>query len=288
MSPVFLYYNQDMADTKIKVLRLDNLIESCFDVYQEIGNQVGVPRTILLRKIISHLECINVLLAEQFTHEILIILRSAFESVLLFCYLTVHPEKQQEYISDSELVEFKNTFIIVKNWKKDIDLGNPWNLDWTEIVKYHEDIFNEKLSDYNKNYILNKLKFKEYKVNTENFDKIDRFFRNDSRIKKPFFMNSEKMYSELPQPYEMGAEYRDLVYSDYNINSQVTHGQYQIWTRGMYTDDRFLENVKMQLMKIVTYPLLYLKKGEITINLKKLARLKNITDQLIANINKYQ
>lgn len=277
-----------MEKVKIKTLNLNNLIDACFDVYKEIGFQIGEPRTILLRKIISHLECINVLLAEQFTHEILIILRSAFESVLLFCYLTVHPEKQQEYISDSELVEFKNTFIIVKNWKKDIDLGNPWNLDWTKIVKYHEDIFNEKLSDYNKNYILNKLKFKEYKVNTENFDKIDRFFRNDSRIKKPFFMNSEKMYSELPQPYEMGAEYRDLVYSDYNINSQVTHGQYQIWTRGMYTDDRFLENVKMQLMKIVTYPLLYLKKGKITINLKKLARLENITDQLIANINKYQ
>lgn len=96
------------------------------------------------------------------------------------------------------------------------------------------------------------------------------------------------MYSELPQMYQIGVGLRDLVFDDYNINSQVTHGQYQIWTRGMYTDDRFLENVKMQLMKIVTYPLLYLKKGEITINLKKLARLKNITDQLIANINKYQ
>jgi len=272
----------------VKVLNLDNLIKACFDVYQEIGNQIGEPRTILLRKTISHLECINVLLREQFTHEILIILRSAFESVLLFCYLTVYPEKQQEYMSDSELIDFKNTFILVKNWKKDIDLGNPWNLDWNEIIKYHEDIFNQKLSEQNKNYILNKLKVKEYKVTIENFDKVDKFFRNDPRVKKPFFMNQEKMYSELPQPYQMGAEYRDLVYSDYNLNSQVTHGQYKIWTRGMYTDEKFLENVKVQLMKIVTYPLLYLKKGQITIDLNKLARLKKTTDQLIANIYKYQ
>ena len=95
----------------------------------------------MLRKIISHLECINVLLAEQFTHEILIILRSAFESMILFCYLTVYTDKQQEYISDSELMEFKNTFILVKNWKKDIELGNPWNLNWDDAIKYHEDIF---------------------------------------------------------------------------------------------------------------------------------------------------
>ena len=277
-----------MKKVKIKTLKLNNLIEACFDVYQEIGFQIGEPRTILLRKIISHLECINVLLAEQFTHEILIILRSAFESMILFCYLTVHTDKQQEYISDSELMEFKNTFILVKNWKKDIELGNPWNLNWDEAIKYHEDIFYNRLSELNKKYILEKLEFNEYKVNQENFDKIDKFFKTDKRLRKPFFMDMEKMYSELPQMYQIGVGLRDLVFDDYNINSQVTHGQYQIWTRGMYTDDRFLENVKMQLMKIVTYPLLYLKKGEITINLKKLARLKNITDQLIANINKYQ
>ena len=277
-----------MKKVKIKTLNLNNLIEACFDVYQEIGFQIGEPRTILLRKIISHLECINVLLAEQFTHEILIILRSAFESMILFCYLTVHTDKQQEYISDSELMEFKNTFILVKNWKKDIELGNPWNLNWDEAIKYHEDIFYNRLSELNKKYILEKLEFNEYKVNQENFDKIDKFFKTDKRLRKPFFMDMEKMYSELPQMYQIGVGLRDLVFDDYNINSQVTHGQYQIWTRGMYTDDRFLENVKMQLMKIVTYPLLYLKKGEITINLKKSARLKNITDQLIANINKYQ
>ena len=47
----------------VKVLNLNNLIEACFNVYQEIGNQIGEPRTILLRKIISNLECINALLS---------------------------------------------------------------------------------------------------------------------------------------------------------------------------------------------------------------------------------
>ena len=70
-----------MKKVKIKTLNLNNLIEACFDVYQEIGFQIGEPRTILLRKIISHLECINVLLAEQFTHskcEILLLFNSAY------------------------------------------------------------------------------------------------------------------------------------------------------------------------------------------------------------------
>ena len=69
----------------VKVLNLNNLIEACFNVYQEIGNQIGEPRTILLRKIISNLECINALLSAQTTHEILIILRSSIETVVLFC-----------------------------------------------------------------------------------------------------------------------------------------------------------------------------------------------------------
>ena len=285
MSPVFLYYNQDMAETNIKVLRLDNLIEACFNVYQEIGNQVGVPRTILLRKIISNLECINALLLAQTTHEVLIILRSSIETVVLFCYLTTDLDKQQEYISDSELMELKNTFILVKNWKKDIDTGNPLNLNLQEAINYHEEIFNKHLSKQNQEYVLEQLKLKKYEVTLDNFNTIDKFFRTDRHIRKPFFMDMEKMYSELPKLPEIGAEFRDLVYSDYNVNSQVAHGQYYIWTRGIQIDERFLEQVTSQIVKIVTYPLMYLK-GQVTINMSNLARLKNITDQLLADVYK--
>lgn len=271
----------------VKVLNLNNLIEACFNVYQEIGNQIGEPRTILLRKIISNLECINALLSAQTTHEILIILRSSIETVVLFCYLTTHLDKQQEYISDSELMELKNTFILVKNWKKDIDTGNPLNLNLQEAINYHEEIFNKHLSKQNQEYVLEQLKLKKYEVTLDNFNSIDKFFRTNKRIRKPFFMDMEKMYSELPKLYGLDVGLRDLIYSDYNINSQVSHGQYYIWTRGMQTDERFIEQVKSQIAKIVTYPLMFLK-GQVTINLKNLTRLKAITDQLIPNFYKYQ
>ena len=287
MSPPFLYYNQNMTETKTKVLRLDDLIDACFDVYQEIGRQVGIPRTILLRKLISNLECINELITKQFTHETLIILRSSIETLVLFCYLTTHLDKQQEYISDSELIEFKNTFILIKNWKKDIDTGNPLNLNLQDAINYHEQIFKERLSEYNKNYILKQLKFKEYKVTLDNLNIIDKFFRTNKRIGKPFFMDMEKMYSELPKLPEIGAEFRDLVYSDYNVNSQVAHGQYYIWTRGIQIDERFIEQVKLQIAKVVTYPLMYLN-GQVTINMSNLERLKHITDKLLPNLYKYQ
>ena len=270
----------------VKVLNLNNLIEACFNVYQEIGNQIGEPRTILLRKIISNLECINALLSAQTTHEILIILRSSIETVVLFCYLTTHLDKQQEYISDSELMELKNTFILVKNWKKDIDTGNPLNLNLQEAINYHEEIFNKHLSKQNQEYVLEQLKLKKYEVTLDNFNTIDKFYRINKRIRKPFFMDMEKMYSELPKLYGLDVGLRDLIYSDYNINSQVSHGQYYIWTRGMQTDERFIEQVKSQIAKIVTYPLMFLK-GQVTINLKNLTRLKSITDQLILNFYKY-
>lgn len=276
-----------MIETKIKVLRLDDLIDACFKVYQEIGNQVGVPRSILLRKIISNLECINELITEQFTHETLIILRSSIETVVLFCYLTTHLDKQQEYMLDSELIDFKNTFILIKNWKKDIDTGNPLNLNLQDAINYHEKVFNKHLSVQNQEYVLEKLKLKKYKVTLDNFNTIDKFFRTDKRIRKPFFMDMERMYSELPTLFEIGAEFRDLLYSDYNVNSQVSHGQYYIWTRGLNIDERYLEQVKLQIVKIVTYPLIYLK-GQVTINMRNLARLKHITDKLLPNLYKYQ
>lgn len=276
-----------MIETKINVLRLDDLIDACFKVYQEIGNQVGVPRSILLRKIISNLECINELITEQFTHETLIILRSSIETVVLFCYLTTHLDKQQEYMLDSELIDFKNSFILIKNWKKDIDTGNPLNLNLQDAINYHEKVFNKHLSVQSQEYVLEKLKLKKYKVTLDNFNTIDKFFRTDKRIRKPFFMDMEKMYSELPKLYDLDVGLRDLIYSDYNVNSQVSHGQYYIWTRGLNIDERYLEQVKSQIVKIVTYPLLYLK-GQVTINMRNLVRLKDITDKLLPNLYKYQ
>lgn len=276
-----------MIETKINVLRLDDLIDACFKVYQEIGNQVGVPRSILLRKIISNLECINELITEQFTHETLIILRSSIETVVLFCYLTTHLDKQQEYMLDSELIDFKNSFILIKNWKKDIDTGNPLNLNLQDAINYHEKVFNKHLSVQSQEYVLEKLKLKKYKVTLDNFNTIDKFFRTDKRIRKPFFMDMEKMYSELPKLYDLDVGLRDLIYSDYNVNSQVSHGQYYIWTCGLNIDERYLEQVKSQIVKIVTYPLLYLK-GQVTINMRNLVRLKDITDKLLPNLYKYQ
>lgn len=264
----------------VKVLNLNNLIEACFNVYQEIGYQIGEPRTILLRKIISNLECINALLLAQTTHEILIILRSSIETVVLFCYLTTHLDKQQEYISDSELMELKNTFILVKNWKKDIDTGNPLNLNLQEAINYHEEIFNKHLSKQNQEYVLEQLKLKKYEVTLDNFNTIDKFFRTNKRIRKPFFMDMEKMYSELPPLKEIKAEYRDLVFNDYNINSQVTHGHYFRWTSGLYTDDKFLNNVKWQLTKVVMYPLLYLN-GQVQISQDNIRKLKQATNPLV-------
>ena len=99
-------------------------------------------------------------------------------------------------------------------------------------------------------------------------------------------MNIEQMLSELPKFEEIGAELRDLVYCDYNLNSQVTHGQYHLWTRGLQIEERFLKQVKTQIVKIVTYPLLFLK-GQVKIDLNNLTKLKNITDQLILDIYKY-
>ncbi|MBR6162441.1 hypothetical protein IKQ26_00925 [bacterium] len=263
-----------------KILDLNELIEACFNVYQEIGLHIGEPRTILLRKTISHLECINVLIAEQFTHEIQIILRSALESVVLFCYLTVFPNKQVEYIVDSELLDIKSNFIKLKEFKKDIEIGNSYNIDWNQIVKAHEEVFKTSLSTTSKKYILEKLNMSKYEITEKNFAQIDKFYRQDKKLRKPFFMDLEYMFSQLPPFKDLQADFRDLVFSDYNSSSQITHGHYHSWIRGMEIDEKFLNSVKSQLIKIVLYPLIYLP-DKVNINKNNMLRLKYATDKLI-------
>lgn len=116
----------------------------------------------------------------------MIILRSALESTLLFCYLTVYPEKQAEYISDCQLIELKNTFISLKNFKKDMEIGAGYEVEWDRLTAEFEKGFKQNLSKENQDYLIKKSKINECKLTNDNFDKIDKFFKTDKRIKNHF------------------------------------------------------------------------------------------------------
>lgn len=69
----------------------------------------------LLNKINSNLEAASLLLRRNYPHEIKIILRSAFETIVLMSYILEKPENETFYKNDSIMLLFKNKFQIYKN-----------------------------------------------------------------------------------------------------------------------------------------------------------------------------
>ena len=75
----------------------------------------------ILTKFYSNLGVYNTLYW-QLNHynEARIIARSALESILLFSYLATHTDKIQEYYDESMLLEFRNSFIEIKELKTEL------------------------------------------------------------------------------------------------------------------------------------------------------------------------
>lgn len=80
----------------------------------EVEDRLPYALRIILAKISSNLDSANMLIENKCYNEASIILRSATESVILFCYLMQFPEKIEDYLSDSQMLKFKNSFMSYK------------------------------------------------------------------------------------------------------------------------------------------------------------------------------
>lgn len=243
-------------------LDINYAVKSCFKVFQEIGPQTPDVGQFILRKLISNLEAINILLLNCCTHEINMILRSAIESVVLFAYLMTFPDKIPDYKLSSELLELKCAFIVWKNNEK----ARTYNLD-----EKFENEFNI-MSKRSQEYVLKKLEVSSFSMRRDS-DNLEKFFRNDKMVKEPFFMKIENMFKALPFVY---SDYtlRDLVYSDYNNCSQILHGQCIKWVRDIELTDAFVNDIKGIVSGIITLPVLYAKKNNIKISVSNAKELE--------------
>lgn len=122
-----------MSIENYNALDIGYIMKPCVDAFQEIGNQTPDVRQFILRKLISNLDAINVLLLNKCTHEIKIILRSAIESVVLFAYLTSFPQKIPEYVLASEISELKGVFIILKNYQNEYKRGRETSAECEKL-----------------------------------------------------------------------------------------------------------------------------------------------------------
>lgn len=259
-------------------MNIDYVLKPCFDAFQEIGDQIKDERQYILRKLISNLEAINVLLKNNCTHEIEMILRSAIESVVLFAYLTSFPTKIPEYILSSELLEFKCTFILYKNYKKEFASGRCSQKDLDDLCDKVKNKFEKKLSEHCQKYVLEKLDVRSLAIE-QNYENLDKFFHSDKLVKEPFFMKIEQMFREIPYVYSEFS-LRDLLYYDYNNCSQVLHSQYVKWAKDIIITEDFVKDLEGIIHGIITLPLVYAKKNNINISEQNACNLKVVLETL--------
>ena len=203
-----------------------NLIQIHNQALVECSNKYKFDHCLnaILTKIYSNLRVYNTLYCElKYYNEARIIARSIIESVLLFSYLITQVDKIQEYYDESILLEFRNSFIELKELKTELSnvLFDNTTLKEFEAgyIKRNIELF-KLLSPARQNNILKYLSTSEYTVNNDTFDKLDKYLK-DFRPKSQKFNDFFKFIDSLPN-IQIGL--KEFFYTHYNIYSQVSHG----------------------------------------------------------------
>ncbi len=261
------------------------VLDKFYQIYQVLIPQLPFTLGVILRKIGTNLFSANLLIESKHYNEACIIIRSATESVILFCYLTEFPDKIQEYVKDCQMLRFKNHFIAYKKYKeaesKDYMQDVISQFSEEELIAEQKRLF-DILHEDNKKIILKKINKDKYTLNDKIVDKLDNFFRKE--LKKPFFMKLEKMYNEILS-FKVGSmELRDFLYQNYNLNSQTTHGEYFDWIKINPESKEKLGIVDSSFKRVIYTIILQYREACLAVNeeltLSIFLELENISDRV--------
>lgn len=245
-----------MIDTEIFHQEMGKLIYNFYKIVETVKYDTRelLVFHFLIKKIISNATSANILIYENQINEAKIILRSAIETVILITYLSHFPNKINDYLDEAEILKIKNIFIKFKSLKDKelIDTkGNIHSIE--ELIAENKKCF-DKIQDSAKSKILKALNLKDFIITEENFDKIDKYFKNY----KPEFMKYEKMYKELDYiGFKLndifGYSLRDVVFVFYNDSSQVTHGCFLDWNNNPIFNQREAEYMFHFFIKVTLF-----------------------------------
>lgn len=186
----------------------------------------------LFNTIQSDIEAIHILLKQQFKLQSFVIARKLIETFVTFIYLLEHNDQIQQYLDDSQLLIFKNNFMMTKHAQNPIYAEVlPFRLD--DIILDFEMSFSQ-LSSNNQERLLKVIKSDIFKLTEQTQNKLDKFFRNF----KPTFTKIEDMYKAVTLqsdniPNKLN-DLRELTYDDYNMCSQIVHNIYPIHPNSLY------------------------------------------------------
>lgn len=165
---------------------------------------------LLLNKLNSNIQGATLLASYGMFNESKIVLRSGFETLVLFEYLSTFPEEMKKYIEDNAILEYQNLFGFYKRGYGSFE----------DLIKAYN-----KLSDF----IDKKIPFEEKTesgVVSYNQDVLEKYFRGSRDGFKPLSQQVRKMIDNLNKAQSFKSkklkEYQIILY---NINSQVAHSR---------------------------------------------------------------
>ena len=178
----------------------------------------------ILTKIYFNLRTYNILYCElKHYNEARIIARSIMESVLLFSYLITHTDKIQEYYDESMLLEFRNSFIEIKELKTEL---SKMLFDSSILQEYEESYIKQNLELFKllpaarQNDILKTLCIDEYTLNDNTFNKLDKYL---SKF-RPKFQKFNDFFCFIDALPDIQVGLKEFLFLHYNIYSQICHG----------------------------------------------------------------
>ena len=175
---------------------------------------------LILAKILTNLSSANLLWSVGRCYDAFIILRSAFNSLILFEYLISFPDKVETYKIDSEIAQFKNVFGYFERGFLPIE-----GLTECYLVLSNKTKARLKLTIDPKTNIL---KFK--------LDKLKKSLE-DQKLNRSLTQKMYKMRDELKKENRHNID--EIVnhwLTSWNKNSHITHGEFYTLT------DNFIEN----------------------------------------------
>ncbi|EKE04792.1 MAG: hypothetical protein ACD_20C00003G0019 [uncultured bacterium] len=162
---------------------------------------------LILAKTLTNLCSANLLWSKALFYDSFILLRSSFESFILFEYLVSFPDEVDTYKLDSEISEFKNLYGYYKRGLLSIE-------QLSEVFLELQDETKAKLK-INIDPKTNLIEF--------NLKKLEGFFKSHKSILQNPFKMMDKL-KEAKHPYIKEIDCYSL--HTWNINSQMVHGEF--------------------------------------------------------------
>lgn len=207
-------------------------------LYKEYEQNFDNIQQIIANKIFSNMKAWSVLIENHNYNEAKIIIRSIIESVVLFIYYKVHPDCKNILENEADILKFKNVFCeyqLFLNLPTSIKLEVVRERQRINIEEIKEEYYDalkqsfENLKLENQKLLLNQIKKTEFILDDDSIKKLDKYFKN---LKLTMLTLHEKLKNLKDAGFSVDNEIlkiKNTVYSEYNVFSQIAHGDIGHW-----------------------------------------------------------